>query len=229
MKKIVAFAGVLASLAAAPAQAQWSTGFTPDNNTNGGVEFWDNRSTDGRTCNIGYVVTGVAGSAGNACANQRPAAWLPYAGPAMNDFLLSSTFSFFGGSVTFGSVGGDIAGLNRDWGFWESVGAGPKTFTNINTAAVLPVTYDFDASTQWGFWVNTGTVRTSDVDAQFALFRGANNQYVIGFEDVDLMGSDMDFQDMIVSATIVPEPSSVMLVMGGLLGLAGVARRRKQA
>lgn len=231
LKKITNLAGVLAALVvASPAQAQF-IGFTTNND---GAEFWDNVSADGRTCNIGYVVTGVAGSTGNSCSYQRPKNWLPYTGPAMNSFWASPTFTITGGSLTFDigkGVGGDVAGADYDWGFWVKNGSG-KTFTSLNgyTEATAPVVFNFAQNQVWGFWMNNGALSTSDLDSQFALFLGANNEAIVGIEDTQLPGGDRDYQDMIASVKItgtVPEPSSALLLMGGLAGLAGVARRRK--
>ena len=69
MKKLVVLSAAAMSVAfAAPAQAQW-VGFTADNN---GAEYWDNTSSDGTSCNVGFVVTGVAGSSvPTSCDAQR--------------------------------------------------------------------------------------------------------------------------------------------------------------
>ena len=61
---------------------------------------------------------------------------------------------------------------------------------------------------------------------------GANSIYntVFGFEDEALAVSDLDFNDVVFStnlSTTVPEPSTVILMSAGLLGLAAAARRRR--
>jgi hypothetical protein len=230
IKKFVGLLGAVASfVAAAPAEAQWLS-FTANND---GAEFWDNLSSDGATCNIGYVVTGVAGSVGNRCNNQRPLNWLPFAGPAMTQFWGLPTFTRTGGAliVKIGQgIGGDIAGQNRDWGFWTLSGV-TKVRTNVNIVSASPQVYAFATDQQWGFWVSTtdNTFRYSDVDPQFAMFRGADDEYVVGLEDVLLPNGDQDYQDMIASFTIVPEPASAALVLTGLAGLAGIVSRRRRA
>jgi Domain of unknown function (DUF4114)/PEP-CTERM motif len=55
-----------------------------------------------------------------------------------------------------------------------------------------------------------------------------NDEYILAWEDL-LGGGDMDYQDMVLmveSVKPVPEPGTILLLGGGLLGLAFTKRRR---
>jgi hypothetical protein len=83
------------------------------------------------------------------------------------------------------------------------------TSTNVRTLS----------GTQWNAVAPVGESSTTTRSAVF------------GFEDQNLGVSDKDYNDVVFStnlSTVAPEPSTVALLTAGLLGLAAVARRRKQ-
>jgi hypothetical protein len=123
------------------AEAQWNTNVTPDNNSSTGSQFWDRTSSDGRRCNIGYVLNGTAGNAQNPCGNQRPGGWLPYNGPTVDRFWSTSKFGLFNTSLVDLvdiTIYGDVAGQNRAWGIFGVNDDGSRTLFNLNDNCTPP-------------------------------------------------------------------------------------------
>ncbi|HEY3934552.1 MAG TPA: PEP-CTERM sorting domain-containing protein [Gemmatimonadales bacterium] len=213
------FAAILAG-GVVSAQAQsWAAIGTP-NNVSVGQQYWDNTSSDGAHCNVGYVLKGIAGSAGSACANQRPAGWLPYTGATPTTYLQGASggftpFLFASGTYTFSllsgtsQAGGDIAAANQDWGYFDEV-TGVRTSLNGGVPST-PVTMTDD----WGIYIllTDGNYAYSNADNQFALFgfnspgpvsstdplsADAGTAWIAGLEDIYTGhngGSDADYQD----------------------------------
>lgn len=217
---------------------------------NDGGQFWDNRSQDGQFCNIGFVLNGTATAAG--CVGDRPnTGFLPLdpittgAGP-LDLYKTTPGFGLFGNSATL-TVYGDIAGQDRGWGWFT---AANRTGSRVN----LNGSYGNLGSiggvgTPWGLWIQLTdeSFAYSDdetVSGQFAFFKpkGFAGELLFGAEDINVLrgdshvaNGDRDFNDVSGRLeftggnleTVVPEPSTYVLMATGLLGI-GFIRRRKQ-
>jgi hypothetical protein len=208
--------------------------------------FFDNLSEDGRTCNIGYVLTGQSPFTvgGTPCAQVNgditglpvgDDVWSYWSngGSVLDGFAIQAD-AFGNGSAATLLI--EIAGGVNANGFGiRSNGVDTELFPQVSghpVSAFITVgpnqVFDFYHQTDGGrFYSNTA----GDA-SRFALFTrnsatsgNGTMEYLIGIED----GSDADYQDMIIRITVVPEPATVTALGAAVLATIVTVRRRRKA
>jgi hypothetical protein len=198
--------------------------------------------------NVGYVLTGTGGMAGNVLGGDSVTADLTSGGADPTAFsfvstglqdimtLLFAQSSLDTGNAAQGTVFGYYVGNN----FTQLYTVG-ETTTPTDQTTFTPTTaggsYGFYATVCYGAGVcetyttgngNTGNVTGPDAWNHFALFELASGNYAMGFTAADAMvGEGLgDFNDVVIELQTIPEPGTMAIMAVGLVALGLAARAR---
>jgi|GEM_PF-6823504 hypothetical protein len=221
--------------------------------TAGGTPFFDNDSTDeigNAICNIGALLTGKTAISSANCfkADERAASQQLATGDDVYDYLHDGTGANVNTLKLKSTSGGGTIYLEMELGIAgtgnvleiRKVGTDAvlATFIGSDVSGATKQIVGLNADEEYYFWFSGGPGSAaggpwrSDTDAtRFALFRvgqGSStnlnvNTFVLAIED----GVDWDYNDMVITANVVPEPASVIVLSSAVLGTLALVRRRR--
>jgi hypothetical protein len=218
--------------------------------TNSGTPFFDNNSddstdvSDATRCNIGSLLSGQTAiatcfdAANRAGMNNLAIGSGNYeylndgAGGNVNSFKLQSSQGF--GEITLQLELAGARATNEFKIINLTTGNDVVHFIGSDASGSIKGFANLNVGDEYAFWFknNLNGISQSNTNAsRFALFRvgggsGMNlSSFLVGIED----GTDNDFQDMILTANVVPEPASVVILSSAVIGTLALVRRRQQA
>jgi hypothetical protein len=206
-------------------------------------------------CNIGALLTGQ--TAEGDCRNLAGTLTGVPTGNSTWQYLVSGTgtstpFTFQAGALTTGAdvtLLVEFAGRKdvNEFGYYKLDENGNpvdvKLFSGSDTGQIT-TSFLLNASEVYGFYMRTpeteadpniSLFRTGEADrhGRVMLFRNtfgkdgsdlSVDSFLVAFED----GTDWDYQDGLLFVTVVPEPGTVIVLSGALLGTLAMVRRRRQ-
>jgi hypothetical protein len=221
----------LADTISGSASAGWQS-WSATNLDNDGKPYWDNKSWDGTTKNVGYCMAGT-GTCGMSSA---PGA-LPFWGMSYNSGsdtggAADPAFTFLSAGASTGALKIEIAGnaSHNVFGWYDTTlpASGSNLHIIFAGSDTAGATATFTPSSSYGFYLddtvvgdtwftNTSLNTQGSGNQHFAVFSSDQTNYWIGMEDLPFCKttnpctvggskstSDRDYNDMIVEISPVP-------------------------